>query len=336
MLALQRIPDPGWADELPPKEPMYGWLAIDSLQKFMDYTTSVLLSINGEIMAGTNRSAYNIQTQGPSIILVEPALPENVGMAARAMLNCGLHDLRLVNPKWIHHGEPLLHGRAIAASAGGDSILKSMRVFDTLDLAIADMTYVVATSPRKHEMYKPVYAPNEAFPLISDAIDSGERCAVMFGCEKSGLTNQHITLANFILEIPLNPAYSSLNLAQAVLLIGYEWTKVSGKIGMRKVKHNKAAPREELLNFFAHLEHELETSGFLRVEEKKDVMIQNIRNMFTRIGLESQEIRTLHGVVTYLTKPPEEKAFFKTFYQHQKERRRMRKDRQGPKDGGQT
>jgi tRNA/rRNA methyltransferase len=276
-------------------------------------------------MAGTNRKAHNISTNGPSIILVEPALPENVGMAARAMLNCGLHDLRLVSPKWINKGEPLLHERAIAASAGGDSVLKSMQTFDSLKDAIADITYLVATSPRKHEMYKQVYNPEISMINIKNAIDNHEQCAVMFGCEKSGLTNQHITLANFILEIPLNPAYSSLNLAQAVLLVGYEWTKVSEKIGLRKVKQLKAAPRKELLELFNHLEKELEISGFLRVEEKREVMIQNIRNIFTRISLESQEIRTLHGIITYLTKHPDEKAFFKEFYTQQKERRRMKK-----------
>lgn len=278
-------------------------------------------------MAGTNRNANNIRTNGPTIILVEPALPENVGMSARAMLNCGLHELRIVNPKWVAEGEPLLHGRAIAASAGGDSILENMRMFDSLESAVADIQYLVATSPRKHELYKPVYDPNQQFSLIKEAIENGEKCAVMFGCEKSGLTNQHITLANTILEIPLNPAYSSLNLAQAVLLVGYEWTKISDKIKLRRVKKLESAPREELLSFFNHLEKELEISGFLRIDEKKETMIQNIRNMFTKASLESQEVRTLHGIVTYLTKHPDEKAFFKEFYAQQKETRRLKKSK---------
>lgn len=277
-------------------------------------------------MAGTNRTAYNVQTNGPAIILVEPALPENVGMTARALLNCGLHDLRVVSPQWVKEGQPLLHGRAIAASAGGESVLYNMKVFDSLEDAASDITYLIATSPRKHEMYKPVFNPSDAFPQIKEAIERGEQTAVMFGCEKSGLTNRHITLANFILEIPLNPAYSSLNLAQAVLLVGYEWTKISGKINLRKVKKLAAAPREELLNLFDHLIKELEVSGFLRVEEKKEVMIQNIKNIFTRAGLESQEIRTLHGIINYLTKHPDEKTFFKEFYSQQKENRRMKKE----------
>jgi tRNA/rRNA methyltransferase len=278
-------------------------------------------------MAGTNRNANNIRTNGPSIILVEPALPENVGMSARAMLNCGLHDLRLVKPKWVAEGEPLLHGRAIAASAGGGSILETMSMFDSLESAVADIQYLVATSPRKHELYKPVYDPTQQFPLIKDAIENGEKCAVMFGCEKSGLTNQHITLANTILEIPLNPAYSSLNLAQAVLLVGYEWTKISDKIKLRRVKKLEPAPREELLSFFGHLEKELEVSGFLRIDEKKEIMLQNIRNMFTKASLESQEVQTLHGIVTYLTKHPDEKAFYKDFYAQQKESRRLKKSK---------
>jgi tRNA/rRNA methyltransferase len=248
-------------------------------------------------------------------------------MSARAMLNCGLHDLRIVSPKWVAEGEPLLHGRAVAASAGGDSILENMRMFNSLESAVADIQYLVATSPRKHELYKPVYDPNQQFPLIKDVIENGEKCAVMFGCEKSGLTNQHITLANTILEIPLNPAYSSLNLAQAVLLIGYEWTKISDKIKLRRVKKLEPAPRAELLSFFNHLEKELEISGFLRIDEKKETMIQNIRNMFTKASLESQEVRTLHGIVTYLTKHPDEKAFFKDFYAQQKETRRLKKSK---------
>lgn len=281
-------------------------------------------------MAGTNRSATNIQTDGPTIILVEPALPENVGMTARAMLNCGLRDLRLVNPKWVKDGESLLHGRAIAASAGGDSVLNEMRVFESLEAAISDINYLVATSPRKHDILKPVYNPDDSLLKIKQAITQGEKCAVMFGCEKSGLTNQHISLANFILEIPLNPAYSSLNLAQAVLIVGYEWTKISEKIKLRRTKQINSASRDELLEFFSHLEKELEISGFLRVEEKKDVMVQNIRNMFTRLSLSSQEIRTLHGIITYLTKHPDEKAFFKQFYAQQKERRRMKKESTKP------
>ena len=280
-------------------------------------------------MAGTNRNANNIRTDGPTIILVEPALPENVGMSARAMLNCGLHDLRVVSPKWVAEGEPLLHGRAIAASAGGDSILENMCMFDSLENAVADIQYLVATSPRKHELYKPVYDPNQQFPLIKDSLENGEKCAVMFGCEKSGLTNQHITLANTILEIPLNPAYSSLNLAQAVLLVGYEWTKISDKIKLRRVKKLEPAPRAELLSFFNHLEKELEISGFLRIDEKKEIMMQNIRNMFTKASLESQEVRTLHGIVTYLTKHPDEKAFYKDFYAQQKESRRLKKSKGG-------
>lgn len=280
-------------------------------------------------MAGTNRNANNIRTDGPTIILVEPALPENVGMSARAMLNCGLHDLRVVSPKWVAEGEPLLHGRAIAASAGGDCILENMRMFDSLENAVADIQYLVATSPRKHELYKPVYDPNQQFPLIKGALENGEKCAVMFGCEKSGLTNQHITLANTILEIPLNPAYSSLNLAQAVLLVGYEWTKISDKIKLRRVKKLEPAPRAELLSFFNHLEKELEISGFLRIDEKKEIMMQNIRNMFTKASLESQEVRTLHGIVTYLTKHPDEKAFYKDFYAQQKESRRLKKSKGG-------
>lgn len=279
-------------------------------------------------MAGTDHTAPILKIPGPTIVLVEPALPENFGTTARAMLNCGITHLRLVHPKWVAKGEPLHHPRAIAASAGATSVLHNTQVFDTLQAAISDLSYIIATSPRKHELCKPVYTPQTAAPHIKQAISQNEQIGVLFGCEKSGLTNQHISMANCILEFPLNPAYTSLNLAQAVLLLGYEWTKLWPEIQQQNTTHITAAPRQELLDFLNRLESELEFSGFLRVEEKKEVMMQNIHNMFTRMPLTSQEVRTLQGILTYLIKPKEQKEKFKTFYTQQKEARKLKKQRQ--------
>lgn len=276
-------------------------------------------------MAGTNRTHTALNIPGPTIVLVEPALSENFGTTARAMLNCGLTDLRLVKPKWVLKGEDLYTQRAIAASAGGESVLYNTQVFNSLQEAIADLNYVIATSPRKHELIKPVYTPQTAAQHIQNAVAKNERIGVLFGCEKSGLTNQHISLANAILEFPLNPAYTSLNLAQAVLLVGYEWTKILPQIQQRNTVDIPSAPRQELTDFLNRLEEELEFSGFLRVDEKKQVMVQNINNMFSRMQLTSQEVRTLQGILTFLIKPKEQKEKFKTFYAQQKESRRIKK-----------
>lgn len=276
-------------------------------------------------MAGTNRTQAALNIPGPTVILVEPALSENFGTTARAMLNCGLTDLRLVNPKWVQKGEHLHTPRAIAASAGGEDVLYNTQVFQTLEAAIADLSYIIATSPRKHELIKPVYTPQTAATHLLSAISKNERIGILFGCEKSGLTNQHISLADAILEFPLNPAYTSLNLAQAVLLVGYEWTKLVPQIQQQNIVDIPAAPRQELIDFLSRLKSELEFSGFLRVEEKKQVMVQNINNMFSRMQLTSQEIRTLQGVLTYLIKPVDQKEKFKTFYAEQKEKRKLKK-----------
>ncbi len=277
-------------------------------------------------MAGTNHTKVPVYPPQICIILVEPALPENVGMVARAMLNCGLTELRVVNPRWVERGEPLVHERAIAASAGGDEVVRSIKVYDSLRCSIADISYLVATSPRVHDIQKPVVDPNGAIKNLSMAYGAKNKCAVMFGCEKSGLTNEQITFADSILNIPLNPNYSSLNLAQAVLLVAYEWRKLNI---IQELPHSGAeliSPLEEQVEFFERLEKELDYSGFLRVQEKRSGMIQNIRNIFTRAGLSSQEVRTLHGILTYLLKSKENKEESKEFYERQQKKRRIKKN----------
>lgn len=276
-------------------------------------------------MAGTNRTQDPIYPPEISIILVEPALPENVGMAARAMLNCGLSDLRVVNPRWIQEGLPLVHEKAVAASAGADELVQSMQAYTTLESALKDISYLVATSPRVHDIQKPVLTPDESVKRLHAAIKTGNKCAVMFGCEKSGLTNEQITFADSILNVPLNPMYSSLNLAQAVLLVAYEWQKFNIGHTHADTGLDPVAPIEEQVEFFERLENELDYAGFLRVEEKRNGMIQNIRNIFARAGLSSQEVRTLHGILTYLLKPQEQKEQAKTFFAQQRINRQQKK-----------
>lgn len=253
-------------------------------------------------MAGTDSTKHPpasvINGDGPAIILIEPQLSENVGTATRAMLNCGLTDLRLVRPR-----ENWLNERAIAASSGAHLLLEQAKEFDTTAQAVADLNRVYATTGRNRFMVKPLVTPHRAAIDIRTAQTDGLRCGVMFGRERTGLENDDISLADFLLTVPLNPAYCSLNLAQSVLLIGYEWYQA----GLEDVPDatmsmgaSPVAQKGQLIGFFEHLEHELDECGFLRITEKRPSMVRNIRNMFQRAALTEQEIRTLHGIVTEL------------------------------------
>ncbi len=234
---------------------------------------------------------------GPAIILVEPQLGENIGTAARAMLNCGLVDLRLVRPR---DGWP--NRKAVAAASGADAVIENVRLFDSTAEAVADLSRVYATTARHRGQIKPVVTPRQAATEMRAALGRGEKTGVLFGPERTGLHNDDIPLADTVLQVPLNPAFSSLNLAQAVLLIGYEWFQAGSGVPARQLVTNQTglASKAELLNFFAHLEQELVDCGFLRNAEKRPSMVRNIRNIFQRADLTEQEIRTLHGIVKEL------------------------------------
>ncbi|WP_142848283.1 RNA methyltransferase [Telmatospirillum sp. J64-1] len=252
-------------------------------------------------MAGTDSSKQPapsvLNGEGPSIILVHPQLSENIGTAARAMLNCGLTDMRLVAPR-----ENWLSEKAQAASSGAVSVLEGAKVYNTTEEAIADLNYVYATTGRNRFMTKPVVTPRLAATEIHAKAAQGLKCGVLFGRERNGLENDDLALADAMLTVPLNPAYCSLNLAQAVLVIGYEWYQAGDETPPQQMSlgHTGPATKEELLGFFNHLERELDECGFFRNEEKRPSMVRNIRNMFQRAGLTTQEVRTLHGVVTEL------------------------------------
>jgi len=233
---------------------------------------------------------------GPAIILVRPQLSENIGTAARAMLNCGLTDLRLVAPRpgWLDE-------RAVAAASGADRVLLAARVFDDTAQAVADLNRVWATTGRDRYMVKPVDTPRQAAARMRAAHGVGEGFGVLFGPERTGLENDDVVLADTVLTVPLNPEYCSLNLAQAVLLIGYEWFQCAAPETLpamtKGARDIGPASKEKLGVFFEHLERELDACGFLRVADKRPVMIRNIRNMFQRAELTGQEIQTLHGIV---------------------------------------
>src|SRR6266498_1519243 len=168
-------------------------------------------------MAGTDRRRAGV-TGGPAIILVEPQLGENIGTAARAMLNCGLDDLRLVAPR---DGWP--SERAVAAASGADLVLDKAQLYPDVPAAIADLVHVYASTARDRYMVKRELTPRRAAEEMRGFIAAGEPCGVLLGPERTGLVNDHIALADAVVTVPLNPAFASLNLAQAVLLIGYEW-----------------------------------------------------------------------------------------------------------------
>ncbi len=243
------------------------------------------------------------------IVLVEPQLGENIGQAARAMANFGLSELRLVSPR---DGWP--SEKALAAASGAGDVIAKTEVFPSLEAAITDLHYVAATTARIREMVKPVLSPESAIRTMAEKAGDGQRCGVLFGRERSGLENDEIALADSLVIAPVNPAFASLNLAQAVLLIGYEWRKcVAGEsLGRattfdgpaREGLHiNKSFPasRGELLAFFQHLESELEEGSFFKTDDKRASMVRNIRNMFERASLTDQEVRTLRGMIVALT-----------------------------------
>lgn len=251
--------------------------------------------------AGTDHTRPMLEG-GPAVILVEPQLGENIGMAARAMANFGLSELRLVRPR-----ERWLHAKARAAAAGAEFILDSARIFPSVQEAIADLDYVYATTARERGQGKTVVGPAEAGPTLQARIGAGEKAGVMFGRERTGLENDDIALADAILTYPVNPAYASLNLAQAVLILGYAWME-AGQRPLPFAYRPKWPPakREMVLSFFDYLESELDRRGFFRPAHKKPVMSRNLRNMFHRMALTEQDVRTWRGMVVRLVEGPRE------------------------------
>jgi tRNA/rRNA methyltransferase len=244
--------------------------------------------------AGTDHTREWSAFGGPIVVLVEPQLGENIGTASRAMANFGLTRLRLVRPRdaW-----PNVHARR--AASGADAVLESAALYDSLQAALADCTFVLATTARAHDQAKPVIGPAEAAREMAPRIAAGETVAVVFGRERWGLMNDEVGLADRIVTFPVNPAFASLNLAQAVLVVAYEWFKAAGgRLPFGMTLRSPPAGKEQLFAFFATLERELERVEFFRPAEKRDTMTINLRNIFIRMAPTQQDIQTLHGVVT--------------------------------------
>ena len=238
--------------------------------------------------------------KGPTFILSHPQLGENIGAAARAMLNFGLTDLRLVKPR---DGWP--NRKAEAMAAGADEVLKNVRVFATTEEAVGDLGLVFATTGRDRLMSKRTATPDEAVAELAAELGQKQTCGILFGAERTGLTNEEVILADAILTVPTNPDFSSLNLAQSVAVVSYEWwkgthDKPSFKVPM-KYQRTKPASKEDLIGFFEHIESELDRTEFLFPPAKRAAMVQNLRNMWHRAGLTYQEVQTLRGIVRSLT-----------------------------------
>jgi tRNA/rRNA methyltransferase len=244
--------------------------------------------------AGTDKTKRWVAAAGPVIVLVAPQLGENIGAAARAMANFGLSRLRLVAPRQVWPND-----KARIMAAGADRILDSAELYDSLAAAIADCSFVVAATARAHDQAKPVVDAAQAAALTAPHIAAGETVAIVLGRERNGLENDEIALADRILTLPVNPAFASLNLAQAVVIVAYEWFKLSsgGTLPFTMPEKSAPAPKEQLLAFFAALERELETVEFFRPPDKRETMQINLRNIYTRMQPTQQDIQTLHGVI---------------------------------------
>lgn len=264
-------------------------------------------------MAGTDKTKNQVLGPAPVAILVNPQLGENIGTAARAMANFGMHELRLVDPR---DGWP--NEKALTSSSGANWIIENAALHATLADALKDVNYVYATTARPRGMVKEVITPEQAGHDMRARVARGEKIALLFGRERFGLSNDEVSLADVIVTAPVNPAFASINIAQAVLLMGYEWFKDQAEtLGQQtpelpaldgpglQTPDTRLATKEELYGFFDHLERELDVAGFFKTEDKKPGMLRNIRNLFSRAELTEQEVRSLRGIVSSLTRAHE-------------------------------
>jgi tRNA/rRNA methyltransferase len=244
----------------------------------------------------SKRSASKARLEGPVIVLVRPQLGQNIGKAARAMLNFGLTELRLVNPR---DGWP--NPDAGPAASGADLVLETARVFDTVAAAIADCATVYATTVRRRDLVMPVLTPE----AMADAIvASAGRTAILFGAERSGLETDEVALANAIVTVPINPEFASLNLAQAVILVAYEWSKHS-RLAVPPAKElEEPAAHGELEGLIGQLDEALVTKGYFHPPSRTPATRNTIRTIFTKTHWSSREIKAVRGIIRALVNPP--------------------------------
>lgn len=230
----------------------------------------------------------------PVFVLVRPQMGENIGAAARAMLNFGLERMRIVDPR---DGWP--NSKAVALASGAGRVLDNAGLFDDLDAALADCDYVLATTARGRELTKPVLTPERAMETVRAMTLAGKKVAVLFGPERAGLENDDIIRANAIVTVPVNPEFFSLNLAQCVLLLAYEWRRQTVEVPPMVLEMAGAdfANAEEIAKLAEHFEERLDVAGFFFPETKGPNMKRNLRNMWSRLGLTRAEVQTFHGML---------------------------------------
>ena len=230
----------------------------------------------------------------PAFILVRPQMGENIGGAARAMLNFGLERMRIVDPR---DGWP--NSRAVAMASGAGRVLDQARLFADVPAAIADCDYVFATTARGRELTKPVMTPERAMEYTRDLIGAGKRVGVLFGPERAGLENEDLISANALISVPVNPDFASLNLSQCVLLLGYEWRRQTAQIVAERMEfaRTELASRIEVEKLADHYEDRLEAAGFFYPAPKVPGMKLSLRNMWGRLNLTRAEVQTFHGML---------------------------------------
>lgn len=235
----------------------------------------------------------------PAVILVRPQMGENIGAAARAMWNFGLDRMRLVDPR---DGWP--NPKAVAMSSGAGRLLDHAGVFATLPEAIADCHYVFATTARGRGLSKPVMTPERAMEHARALIAQGQKVGILFGPERAGLENEDVARANAIISVPVNPAFASLNLAQCVLLVAYEWRRQSVSVPpeVMELAGTEFAQGIEIEKLGDHFEEKLQEAGFFFPETKAEGMKRNIRNMLSRLPLTRADVQTLHGMLRQLAR----------------------------------
>lgn len=250
-------------------------------------------------MAGTDRArGMDGLAPAPAVVLVGTQLGENIGTTARAMLNFGLCDLRLVRPKC---GWPNV--KALAASSGASGVLNHVRLHDALGDAIADLHHLYATTARPRELTKPVLTPRAAASQMRTQVDAGRRVGILFGPERTGLANEELLLADAIVSVPLNPGYASLNIAQTVLLTGYEWFQSGTTVAPRQEPEGVIpATKGELAGLLDHLVAELDAIEFFRTPDRRASMVPTLQATFARAELATSEVQLLRGVVKDLAR----------------------------------
>ena len=244
----------------------------------------------------------------PVIVMVGTQLSHNIGSAARAMLNFGLNELRLVNPVL---GNAWYDKNAISLSAGAEVVLNNVKMFSSTKDAIADLNLVLSTSRRRRDMTKPITNPEHGCNEIVKAGEKGRKSGILFGCEKSGLDNEDISVSDMVVEIPVNPDFASLNLSQAVLLLAYEWNmaknrklkkNIANDIILNVPSNTTAANKKDMEGFFNYLTKELNEKGFFDVQERREATYLKLRNLFYRMIMTKRELKTMWSIIKLLQK----------------------------------